>query len=96
MRTREDILQTLASGKPEWSKKYKVLSMALFGSYAREEQGEGSDVDILVEVDPRIGLEFVSLAEEIERQLGIKVDLVSRRAMKPRHFQFISRDLVYV
>jgi len=45
--------------------------MALFGSYARGDQQAGSDVDILVEVDPSIGLDFVTLAERIEKLLGV-------------------------
>jgi len=40
-------------------------------------------VDILVDVDPTIGLGFVTLAERLEEVLGLPVDLVSRRAIKP-------------
>ena len=57
--------------------------LALFGSWARNEQTETSDVDILVEVDPSIGLRFVTLAERLESLLEQHVDLVSIRAVKP-------------
>ena len=96
MKTREEILKLLAQSKPELEKRYKVKKLALFGSYARGEQTQDSDVDILVEVDPSIGLEFVSLAKKIETILGVPTEIVSRRAIKPRAFQFIERDLMYV
>jgi len=53
-------------------------------------------VDILVEVDPSIGLDFVTLAERIEKLLGVSVDLVSSRAVNPRAMKFIEPELVYV
>ena len=52
--------------------------MALFGSYARGDQQSDSDVDILVDIDPSVGLEFVTLAEQIEQLLDLPVELVSR------------------
>jgi predicted nucleotidyltransferase len=70
--------------------------MALFGSYARGEQRADSDVDILVEVDPSIGLEFVTLAERIEKLLGVGVDLVSSRAVTSKAMEFIESELIYV
>jgi len=94
--TKEEILKVLAKDKPELQKRFKVSKMALFGSYARGDQQEGSDVDILVEVDPSIGLEFVTLAERIEKLLGVSVDLVSSRAVNSRAMKFIEPELIYV
>jgi hypothetical protein len=94
--TKEEILNTLARGKPELQKRFKVSKMALFGSYARGDQHPNSDVDILVEVDPSIGLDFVTLAERIEKMLGVSVDLVSSRAVNSRAMEFIQPELVYV
>ena len=70
--------------------------MALFGSWAREEQTETSDVDILVEVDPSIGLGFVTLAERLESLLEQHVDLVSSRAVKPNLLKHIQAELIDV
>ena len=70
--------------------------LALFGSYARGDQQPDSDVDILVDVDPSVGLEFVLLAEQIEQLIGLPVELVSRRAIKPSHMKYIESDLIYV
>ena len=61
---------------------FPLRRMGLFGSWARNEQTETSDVDILVEVDPSIGLRFVTLAERLESLLEQHVDLVSSRAVK--------------
>lgn len=96
MKTCGDILNILAQEKPELQKRFKVHSLAVFGSYARGEQGPESDVDILVDVDPSIGLEFVELADKIEELLGLQVDIVSRRAIKPKNLQAIERELIYV
>lgn len=96
MKSREDVLQLLRTGKPGLQQRFKLSRIALFGSYARGDQTENSDVDILVEVDPSIGLEFVSLAEEIEASLGIPVQLVSHRALNDRTRKHILLDLIDV
>jgi len=96
MITKEEILRTLANDKSELQKQFKVRSMALFGSYARGDQKSDSDVDILVEVDPSIGLEFVTLAKRIEKLLGVDVDLVSSRAVTSKEMEFIKPELIYV
>jgi len=93
---RDEIINLLTQYKPELQTRFKVRHLALFGSYARGDQQPDSDVDILVDVDPSIGLEFVSLAEQIEQLLGVRVELVSQRAIKPRHMKFIEQELIYV
>lgn len=96
MKTRQEILSVLTKHRGELETRFKVNRLGLFGSYARDEQGADSDVDILVEVDPSIGLEFVTLADRIETLLGLPVEVVSRRAIKPRHLQVIEKELIYV
>ena len=96
MKTREEILNLLSKNKPELEKHFKIKTIALFGSYARGDQRDNSDVDILVEVDPSIGLEFVTLAEKIEKLIGLPTDVVSKRAVKPRAFQLIEQEIIYV
>jgi predicted nucleotidyltransferase len=96
MTTKEEILNALARDKPELQRQFKVHKMALFGSYARGEQRVDSDVDILVEVDPSIGLDFVTLAERIEELSGVGVDLVSSRAVTSKAMEFIESELIYV
>ena len=96
MKTREEILKILQERKPELVKRFGLTRLALFGSYARGDYRKNSDVDVLVKVSPTIGLEFVDLAEEIETILGIPTDVVSRRAIKPRHWNVIQEDLIDV
>ena len=92
---RSELSKALAEGKVALQAK-GVPHLALFGSYARNEQTERSDVDILVEVDAAIGLGFVTLAEELERHLHERVDLLSSRAVKPNRRRLIEADLIYV
>ena len=96
MKPREDILNALAKQKPELEQKFRVRRVALFGSYARGDQRPQSDVDILVEVDPSIGLQCVSLAEAIEQALSVHVDVVSRGAIAQRHWTVIEPELIDV
>ena len=94
--TKDEILSLLVQNKAELKYRFKVRRLALFGSYARGDQKPDSDVDILVDIDPSVGLEFVTLAEQIEQLLGLPVELVSLRAIKPNKLKYIERDLIYV
>lgn len=94
--TREQILRILSENKGHLQTAFKVRTLAVFGSYARGEQQEDSDVDILVDVDPSIGLDFVTLCETIEKLLGTRVDVVSSRAVKPSSRKIIEPELIYV
>ena len=96
MKTRAEILRILQNEKPELMRRYGLKRLALFGSYARGDQREDSDVDILVEIEPSIGLGFVELADRIEDVLGVSTDVVSRRAIKPRYWENIEKDLIDV
>jgi predicted nucleotidyltransferase len=90
------ILEILGQHKKRLIDKYGLSQLAVFGSYARSQQGENSDVDILVDFNKPIGLEFIDLAEELEQILRLKVDLVSKRGIKEKYFRFIEKELRYV
>ncbi len=77
----EDIRKILSEHKEELKRKYHLKSIAIFGSYTRKEEKETSDVDILVEFENPIGWEFVDLCEELKKLLGVKVDVVTKRAV---------------
>jgi uncharacterized protein len=96
MLTLSIIKQKLAELKPKLQEKYPVAKIAIFGSYARNEATEESDVDVMVEINGKIGIGFLTLANEIEDYLGIKTDVVSSRAIKPRIMEYIKKDLIYV
>ena len=96
MTSRQNILNGLRTIKPALQQEFPLRRMALFGSWARNEQAETSDVDILVEVDPCIGLRFVALAERLESILERRVDLVSSRMVKPNLVKQIESELIDV
>ena len=91
-----DIKHTLLAHKQRLSSKYGLSNLAIFGSYARNQQTEESDLDILVEFNRPIGLEFIDLADELEHILKLKVDLVSKKGLKERHLKSIEKELEYV
>ena len=66
-------------------RKYGVVRAAIFGSFARGEAGEGSDLDLLVEFEEdRSLLDLVGLKVELEDMLGIRVDVVTYSSLHPR------------
>ena len=67
-------------------RRYGVKELSLFGSAVRGEMGSDSDIDIMVEFEPgvRVGVvRFESLVEELELLAGRRVDLVTKRGLKP-------------
>lgn len=96
METIHEIKNILSNHKTRLFHDYPIKSMAIFGSYARKEQKDTSDLDILVEFSENIGIRFVDLAEELEDIVGFKVDLVSRKGIKENYLKSIDSDLIYV
>lgn len=96
MTDKAEILQVLRSVKAELLKAYPVKAIALFGSFSRGDFTKDSDIDILVEIDGKIGSRFIDLANEIEVALGRKVDVVSKNGIKPRYLNRIKEELIYV
>ncbi|AEF95816.1 nucleotidyltransferase family protein [Methanotorris igneus] len=97
MKTLNEIKKILLEHKQELKEKYKVKSIAIFGSYARGEQTEKSDIDILVEFYEPIGLKIVDLRDYLEEILNIKVDLITKNSIQnPYIKKSIEEDLIYV
>lgn len=90
------IIKILRENKLMLRQKYSVKNLALFGSFVRGDYSEHSDIDILAEFEYPPGLEFVDLAYDLEKLLKIKVDLVSRQAIKQRFMKHIEKELIYV
>jgi predicted nucleotidyltransferase len=90
------IKQILSQLKPELIDKYHISSIGLFGSIVREDFTPSSDIDIIVDFSRPIGIEFVDLANYIEHKLQKNVDLVSRKGIKPKYYQAIKSEIVYV
>ena len=96
MKTLKEIKKLLDNHKQELKDRYHIKNIGLFGSIVRGDATAKSDVDILVEFEKPIGLDFVMLADELEEIIGVKVDLVTPNAIKPRMLEYIRQDLVYV
>jgi len=83
----------------DYFKDKPVLKAFLFGSYARKEASEESDIDMLVELDysQHIGLDFVSMKLDLEDKLGKKIDPVSSNGVSKHILPFINLDktLIY-
>ncbi|MHB1277748.1 MAG: nucleotidyltransferase family protein [Bacteroidia bacterium] len=96
MKTLQEVRTSLGSHKNRLFRDYPIKSMAIFGSYARKEQNNSSDLDILVEFSDKIGIRFIDLANDIEDIVGFKVDLVSKKGIKEKYLKSIDSDLIYV
>ena len=82
---RNDVIRTLQPHRQELAERFGVKSLALFGSLARDEAEEGSDVDLLVEFDRPVGLfGLFELQDHLEDLLGCSVDLGTPESLKPR------------
>lgn len=89
-------IQTLQSRKSTFEEQFKVHSMRLFGSVARNEQSESSDVDLFVDMEPNLLLQ-VGLKQYIEDLLRCRVDIIrNHKRIDPFLLQRINRDGIYV
>ncbi|MEM3387548.1 MAG: nucleotidyltransferase family protein [Nitrososphaerales archaeon] len=97
MKSLEEIKRILAEHKEELRQKYKVKEIGIFGSFVRGEHRKKSDIDLLVEFEESPSLfEFMDLEEYLSKMLGLKVDLVSKAALKPRIGEYILKEVVYL
>lgn len=96
MKSNFEIDNILKELKPFLAHKYFVDKIGYFGSYSRGEQNEDSDIDILVSFKKPLGWEFFDLQELLEKELKIKVDLISEKALKKQLKKFILNDVKYV
>lgn len=95
-RSRTEILNILRQQKPVLAQKYSLDKLGLFGSYARNEASENSDIDILVDFNKPIGMEIADLTLELEKALQNTVDIVTMNAVRNRLLDYIKPDLIYV
>ena len=81
--SRDEILRILTSNAPGL-RRLGAVSLSLFGSYARGEERQDSDIDLLVELDEKRFDRYMDLKFFLEELLGNRVDLVLQDALKPR------------
>jgi uncharacterized protein len=94
---RDDAVRILKEQRNELAERYKVASLSLFGSVARDENHTGSDVDLLVEFSQPVGLFlFIELQQRLESLLGCKVDLGTPRSLKSRLKEQVLQEAIRV
>jgi predicted nucleotidyltransferase len=94
---KQQALNTLAKLKPELVKRFGVTRLALFGSTVRDEARPESDIDIVVAFDsPATSAKYFGVQFYLEDELGVPVDLVTEKAMRPELRPFIEREAVNV
>ena len=92
----KDIEKELKELKPTLSAKYFVDKIGYFGSFARNEQTENSDIDIVVSFKKPVGIEFIDLADYLESMFHRKIDLVSLKGIKAKYYSEIEKEIIYV
>ena len=94
---REEVLSILKVYKKDFSKKYGILEIGVFGSIARNEAGNDSDVDICIKIKNPYPFSMVHIKEDIECRVKKHVDIIRiREKMNPYLRQRIEKDAVYV
>ncbi len=94
----DQFISKLRENLPEIRERYGVRSLGIFGSYVRGQQRKHSDLDILVEFNngSLTLFQFVELRDVLGDLLGVKVDLVEKRALKPAIGKHILEEVVSV
>lgn len=97
MKSLAEIKSIIKEHKQEFANIYGVSEIGIFGSVVRGEAGKDSDLDILVEFDRPVTLfGIMDLEFQLQDLVGNKVDLVMKRALKPRIGKHILREVVMI
>lgn len=92
-----EIKQLLSQSKPQLEECYRVTQIGVFGSYARGEQTENSDVDVLVDYTQAPTLvHLVELRDFLQDLFDLRVDVVTKNGLKPRIRERVLSEAVYV
>ncbi|HFU76972.1 MAG TPA: hypothetical protein ENK68_00520 [Epsilonproteobacteria bacterium] len=96
---KQDILNYLESNQEYYQNQFGVQFIGLFGSFARDEANENSDIDILykIEKDKKLSIfKYLKLNKQLEDFFHKKIDLVRDETLKPKIKSYIQKDLTYV
>ena len=94
---KETIVNVLRSEKKHLRDRFHVSEIGLFGSYVRGEQGDASDVDVLVDFDGSVDLfDLMDIEEYLASRLHRNVDVVIKRAMRPSIGEQILKEVMYL
>lgn len=88
------IRKRLEALKPQLAEQFGVTGLSVFGSWARGEEREDSDLDLLVDFAAPLSLfQLARMDDLLERSLGLRVDAVPRDSLNPRFAPYIVPDL---
>ena len=93
------ILNYLKLNKNKYLNQFGIKFIGLFGSYARDEANEKSDIDILYEIDENKKLslfQYLKIISELENRFHTKVDLIRAKKLKSQIKDYVYKDLIYV
>ena len=94
---RNDVILILQKERQELVDRYNISALSVFGSVARDDARQDSDVDILVEFSQPVGLfQFIELQQKLEALLGSNVDLGTPRSLKPRIKERVMQEAIRV
>ena len=97
MKTFEEIKKVLQKHRDEFREQYGLKEIGIFGSYVKGEQKEKSDIDMLIELEKPIGfVRFMRLESALSQLLGVRVEMVTRKALKPHIGKRILQEVKYV
>ncbi|NPV58560.1 MAG: nucleotidyltransferase family protein [Actinobacteria bacterium] len=91
----QEILQKIAAALPELAERFSVERIGIFGSYARGDEKQDSDIDIIVELAEPTFDNYMELKFELEEMLQRQVDLVMADSIKPRLKPIIEKEAIY-
>lgn len=94
---RSEVIETLRAHRDTLAERFGVTGLALFGSFARDQATETSDIDILVRFDgPATSKSYFGVQFYLEDVLGRRVDLVTTKALRPQFRPYVEREAVHV
>jgi predicted nucleotidyltransferase len=94
---KQAIIETIKNAKPYLQEKFGVEEIALFGSYARGEEKENSDIDILVKLNKKTLRNYIGFIDYLQEKLKSKVDVVTKHEhLSDRFLRLVGKDLIYV
>jgi uncharacterized protein len=97
--TPDKIKSILARHKKELKDRFRIKEIGIFGSYLKREQNNNSDLDVLVEFQKNAKLSLFDVADleiTLSELLGVKVDLVEKKFLKPYIGQRILNEVIYI
>ena len=89
----EKVIGILRKELPYLKNNYQVRRLGIFGSFVKQKQSVNSDIDIIIEFKKPIGLDFIELAEYIEKLLGRKVDILTTEGIKGIRIRRVAKDI---